>query len=121
MTKPSAASADGRLGANPPSSPTLVLWPASASAFLRVWKISTPQRSASRKGGRLAEGRRADRHDHEFLEVDRVVGMHPAVDDVHHRGRQQARRAPAHIAIERLAAPPPGGPGKFSSIIPSGA
>ena len=47
MMKPSAASADFRLGAKPPSSPTLVQWPASFNAFFRVWKISAPMRTAS--------------------------------------------------------------------------
>ena len=34
IRKPSAASADGRFGAKPPSSPTLVLWPAAFNSFL---------------------------------------------------------------------------------------
>ncbi len=51
---------------------------------------------------RLGHIRRADRHDHEFLDVDRVVGMHPAIDDVHHRHRQGAGEDPADIAKERL-------------------
>jgi hypothetical protein len=38
----------GRFGAKPPSSPTLVDIPALSSIFLSVWKISAPQRSASR-------------------------------------------------------------------------
>jgi hypothetical protein len=41
----------------------------------------------------------ADRHDHEFLNVDRVVGMFAAVDDVHHRHRQDAGRGAADIAV----------------------
>ena len=45
----------------------------------------------------------AHRHDHEFLEIDRVVGMHAAIDDVHHRHRQEPRRGAADIAIERQA------------------
>ena len=49
----------------------------------------------------LGEAWRADRHDHEFLEIDRIVGVHPAVDDVHHRHRQHARRGAADIAVER--------------------
>jgi hypothetical protein len=36
----------------------------------------------------------ADRHDHEFLDVDRVVGMRAAIDDVHHRHRQDRALAP---------------------------
>ena len=47
MMNSRAASADGRFGAKPPSSPTLVLWPAFFSSDLNVWKISEPQRSAS--------------------------------------------------------------------------
>ena len=43
----------------------------------------------------------AERHDHEFLKIDRVVGMHAAIDDVHHRHRQEPRRRAADIAIER--------------------
>ena len=52
---------------------------------------------------RLLQGGRAERHDHEFLEVDGVVGVDPAVDDVHHRHRQNARRGSPDIAIERQA------------------
>ena len=36
-----------RLGAKPPSSPTLVLWPASCSAFFSAWNTSAPIRTAS--------------------------------------------------------------------------
>ena len=52
---------------------------------------------------RLAEARRADRHDHELLEIDRVVGMGPAVDHVHHRHRQRARRHAADVPVQRHA------------------
>ena len=51
----------------------------------------------------VAQRRRADRHDHEFLEVDRVVGMRAAIDDVHHRHRQHVRVRAADIAVERQA------------------
>src|SRR5690606_23849623 len=47
------------------------------------------------------EGFRADRYDHEFLEVDRVVGMRSAIDDVHHRDRQNVRPGTSDIAVER--------------------
>ena len=83
--KSSASRAEARLGAKPPSSPTAVDRPASCRPFFSVWKISAPQRTASAKRGG------ADRHDHEFLEVDRIVGMGAAVEDVHHRHRQQSR------------------------------
>jgi len=45
----------------------------------------------------------ADRHDHEFLEIDRVVGMGAAVDDVHHRNRQDMGVRAADITVERQA------------------
>ena len=86
-----------RLGAKPPSSPTLVLWPASFSAFFRAWKISAPMRR------RFGEGLRAGRQDHELLDVDRIVGVGAAVDDVHHRHRQDAGRDAADVLVERQA------------------
>ena len=52
---------------------------------------------------RLGDGAGADRLDHELLEVDRVVGVPPAVDDVHHRHGQGARSGAADIAEERQA------------------
>ncbi len=44
-----ASSAEARFGAKPPSSPTLVLWPAAFSADFSEWKISAPMRSDSAK------------------------------------------------------------------------
>ena len=44
---------------------------------------------------------RAVRDDHEFLEVDVVVGMRAAVQDVHHRHGQQAGRDASQVPIER--------------------
>ncbi len=52
---------------------------------------------------RVGEAARADRHDHELLEVDRVVGVRAAVEHVHHRHRQDPRRLAAEIAPQRLA------------------
>ena len=52
-----------------------------------------------------------DRHDHEFLDIDRVVGMFAAIDDVHHRHRQDMRRNAANITIEWQAARIRGGLG----------
>ena len=49
----------------------------------------------------LGEARRADRHDHELLEVDRVVGVRAAVEHVHHRHRQHVRRLAAEVAPQR--------------------
>jgi hypothetical protein len=39
----------------------------------------------------LGESRSPNRHDHEFLKIDRVVGVDAAVDDVHHRHGQGPR------------------------------
>ena len=50
---------------------------------------------------RLGEGRRADRHDHELLEVDVVVGVHAAVEHVHHRHRQHVGVGAADVAVQR--------------------
>ena len=51
MMKPIASSADFRLGAKPPSSPTLVEWPASLRPLRRVWNTSEPTRMASAQVG----------------------------------------------------------------------
>ena len=52
---------------------------------------------------RLAEALRTDRHDHEFLDVQAVVGVRAAVDDVHHRHRHLHRAHAAEVAVERQA------------------
>ncbi len=49
----------------------------------------------------LRERGRGNRQDHELLEVDRIVRVRAAVDDVHHRHRQGARMRAADIAVER--------------------
>ncbi len=46
----------------------------------------------------LAEAGRSHRHYHEFLHVDRVVGVGATVDDVHHRHRQHVGVRPAEVA-----------------------
>ncbi len=57
---------------------------------------------------RLAVARQARRHDHEFLDVEAVVGVCAAVDDVHHRHRQHDGVVAAEMAEQRkpLAARP---------------
>ena len=52
---------------------------------------------------RLREGGSADRHDHEFLEVDIVVRVRAAVDDVHHRHGQNVGVEAADITEQRQA------------------
>ena len=47
---------------------------------------------------------RTDRHYHEFLDIDRVVRVLAAIDDVHHRHGKNMRRYAADIAIERKTA-----------------
>ncbi len=51
----------------------------------------------------VGDRRRRHRHDHEFLDVDRIVGMRAAIDDVHHRHRQNMRIGVADIAPQRHA------------------
>ena len=95
--KSSASRAELIAGAKPPSSPTAVDKPGLVKrALQRVENLGSAAQ-------RLGKGRRADRHHHEFLEVDAVVGVHPAVEDVHHRHRQQVGIDPADIAVERQA------------------
>ena len=90
-----ASSLVARSGANPPSSPTAVDSPLVVQHLLeRVVRLGAPAQ-------RLGERRRADRHDHELLEVDRVVGVHAAVEDVHHRHRQHVGVRPADVAVQR--------------------
>ena len=55
---------------------------------------------------RVAELVEAQRHDHEFLHVDAVVGMLAAVDDVHHRRRQQPGIRAADVVVQRQLAVP---------------
>jgi hypothetical protein len=49
---------------------------------------------------RLGKRGRTGGHDHEFLKIDRVVGVHAPVDDIHHRHRKQTRSGTADIAIQ---------------------
>ena len=72
-------------GAKPPSSPWPVARPSSWRIARSAAKISAPARSAS------ANVSSADRHDHELLEVGRVLGVLAAVEDVEHRDRQRSR------------------------------
>jgi hypothetical protein len=51
MRKSRAPSAEGRFGAKPPSSPTLVLCPAFFRAPRSVWNTSEPMRTASARLG----------------------------------------------------------------------
>ena len=89
-----------RSGAKPPSSPTAVPRPRSCSVRLRLWKTSAPMRRHS------ANVARPDRHDHELLEVDLVVGVHAAVEHVHHRHRA-ARAPPRRRGSATAAGAPP--------------
>src|SRR5882762_9292016 len=50
---------------------------------------------------RLGKRWRAHWHDHELLEVDVVVGMGSAVQDVHHRHGQCVGCSTTQIAVER--------------------
>ena len=50
---------------------------------------------------RLGERRRAGRDEHELLEVERVLRVGAAVDDVHHRHGQHVRVRAAEPAVQR--------------------
>ncbi len=60
---------------------------------------------------RLGERGGPDRDDHELLQVDVVVGVSPAVDDVHHRHRKHMGAGPPDVAEDRQARLFSGGPG----------
>ena len=92
MIVSSAARFDGRFGAKPPSSPTAVFSPCLAAR-------SSGCGISRRRSAAPREIRRADRQDHELLDVDAVVGVRAAVDDVHHRHRH--RRAVPEVAEQR--------------------
>ena len=51
----------------------------------------------------LGERLRADRHDHELLEVRGVLGVLAAVEDVEHRHGQRPGADPAEVAVQRQA------------------
>ena len=51
----------------------------------------------------LGKARGAHRHDHELLEVHVVVGMHAAVEDVHHGRGQQVGVDAAQVLVQRQA------------------
>src|SRR5262249_55801794 len=53
---------------------------------------------------RLAKAVETERHDHELLYVDAVVGVCAAVDDVHHRSRQYFGPRASQIAKQRQKA-----------------
>ncbi len=50
---------------------------------------------------RLGKRRCSHRHHHELLEVDIVIGVRAAVEDVHHRHRNGVGSGSAEVAIER--------------------
>ena len=52
---------------------------------------------------RLREGAGADGRDHELLKIDRVVGVHAAVEHVHRRHRQHPRLGAAEVPPQRFA------------------
>ena len=81
-----------------PRRPPRSTCPCASISFFSAWKISAPQRSASRNDCC------ADRHDHHLLHVEPVVGVRAAVDHVHHRHRHAASR-PSRRSSGRAAGP----------------
>ena len=51
----------------------------------------------------LGKARGAHRHDHKLLEVNVIVGMHAAVEDVHHGRGQQVGVDAAQVLVQRQA------------------
>ena len=51
----------------------------------------------------LGKARGAHRHDHELLEVDVIIGMHAAVENVHHRCGQQVGVDATQVLVQRQA------------------
>ena len=90
----SAAALDSRLGAKPPSSPTAV---DELRVVQHLLQRVEDLRAAAQ---RLAKAGRADRQDHELLDVEAVVRMRAAVDDVHHRHRHDRLAAFAELRAE---------------------
>ena len=91
-----------RFGAKPPSSPTPVASP-------RPFRIDAQRMEDLGAGAQgFLEGREADRHHHELLEVHVGVGVRAAVQDVHHRHRQAVAAGGAgfggDVRVERQAA-----------------
>ena len=89
--------------------PSLVAYAGGQAALLdhglqRVIDLRPPAQ-------RLGEGRRADRGDHELLDVHVVIGVRAAVQDVHHRDGQHVRVRPAEVTEQGQAAGVRGGPG----------
>ena len=77
--------AEPRSGANPPSSPTAVARPRSCEQPLEM--VVRLGADPERLGERLGAGG----DDHELLEVERVLRVRAAVDDVHQRDGQHVR------------------------------
>ena len=50
---------------------------------------------------RFAQTRGADRQNHELLQINAVVGVRTAIDDVHHGDRQLVRSCGAQMPIQR--------------------
>ena len=53
---------------------------------------------------RIADVFSGDRHDHEFLDIYRVIRMFAAIKNIHHGHRQHPCGCATDVAIQRLAA-----------------
>ena len=84
------------------SETALVAHAATEASFMqnllqRVINLGAPTQALGERLG-------ANRHNHEFLEVNVVVGMHAAVENVHHGRRQHMGIRTANVAIQRQLA-----------------
>ncbi len=94
-----------RLGAKPPSSPTAVFRPLPFEHGLEV----VEDLGAAAEG--LGEALGPEGDDHELLDVDVVVGVRAAVEDVHQGDGQDPGVDAAEVAVERQARGDGGGLG----------
>ena len=63
--------------------------------------LPEPMENLGSRAQGLREARCPHRDDHELLNIDVVVCMGPAVEDVHHRDRQVARFVTTQVLVER--------------------
>ena len=90
-----ASSLAGRSGANPPSSPTAVDRPRSASTDRRAWYVSVPQRSAS-----LNDAAPTGISMNSWKSME-LLGVRTAVEHVEHRHGQDVGVGAADGPVER--------------------
>ncbi len=72
----------------------------SRPAFL-LQQLRERVKDLGRPAESFSEIRRPDRHDHKLLGVDGIGRVRPAVQNIHHRNRENDRARAAEIAVQR--------------------